>query len=56
VIKNSIQPLLDYFDANTFVTDWLPPTLVGYGNSMTFGKFSVVSDDTNYIYGPVVLR
>ncbi len=56
VIMNYIQPLLSYFENNTFKADWLSPDIVGFSKMMKYGKLYVADDDTNYIYGQAVLR
>src|SRR5690606_23209645 len=49
------QPLLDYFTANEFVSDWLPAS-AGLANLRKFAGFQLKDDASNYFYGPIVLN
>ncbi|WP_160068640.1 substrate import-associated zinc metallohydrolase lipoprotein [Sphingobacterium bovisgrunnientis] len=49
------QPLIDYFTANEFVSDWLPVS-AGLANLRKFAGFQLKDDASNYFYGPIVLN
>ena len=55
-IQNAIKPILDYFGNYTFNAKWVSPEIVGYGNAMKFAGYYEVGNESNYIYGPVVLK
>lgn len=55
-IENAIRPILDYFSNYTFGAKWVSPNIVGYGNVMKFAGYYEIGNESNYIYGPIVLK